>query len=605
MRNRIVIASDSEDRTFTLGVAEGKIHFIGVSTVELDATSLGQDSELIIEDAPLLENIQLKNSGVKIIFATIPNKTVKIHGPIEDIKVIKGSTTHAITRVKQHSTLPFEPLYGAIISKEMVDTDKFDALILVAQDQDELVITGEWSQVSIIEGKNLTSLRIQGERIMRTITLANCPILSKIDIRRRVLTCAIIDCPNVTSIRGYGDRLQVSPRPINNNFVSIGGFWHDVPYWYNEQVAMLRIANFDAEPTVDDIISCKDMGGITFTPSSYDGPGGLCHWSEVFGVDIDELSVGISISNLIEYIQSKPEEGFDAFEKWSGENRSRFDQYKAMRVLASLISQGFDEKKIHEVRNKISVLNHESPMLSIESVNNLTPSQLGGRWRGLVSTKDDSWLLNDWHMPLNSIMPFGRLDLEIWLHSNLDWKYIGIEKESRKLAVQMMTRSPIGKNSRVRAMLISALSASSQPRENEHAKNRLEQLAQMIYTNSEIIGDPLCCEFIVLHLKSSKIASKEVIRNMVDIIVDMKSPAWTRVALLIAMIEQDNSPSARMALRRLASDRDFSLQEAKAINTVAIAGKRAFKDGEGAIENGKINRPKWPYLKNWTEHYHN
>ncbi|MGY8755149.1 MAG: hypothetical protein ACKVIR_05605 [Candidatus Poseidoniales archaeon] len=596
MRNQVVIASDPEDRVFTLGETEGKIHFIGVNTVEIDASALGKHNELIIEDAPMLETIMLKNQGVKIIFATIPNKTVKIHGPIEDIKVVKGGTTHGITRVRRHSTLPFEPLWGAIISKKMVDAGEFDALILVADDNKELVLSGEWSQISVIEAKNLTSLRIDGERIMRVVTIANCPQLSKIDIRRRVLTCAIIDCPIITSVRGFGDRLQISPRPENKNYVSIGGFWHDVPDWYDEQIAMLRIPHFDADPTMRDLVHCGDLGGITFTPSSYDGPGGLCHWSTVFEIEIDELSLGLDFSKLVSGICSKPVVGLDALVKWCDENRSRFDQYKAMRVLVSLICQGFDETKIHEARNKISALNHESPMLSVESVNNLTSAQLGGRWRSLVTIGDDSWMFNDWHSPLNSVMPFGRLDLEIWLHSDLDLKYIGIDKESGNLTKRMTLRNPIGKNPRVRAMLIATLSASGQERTDLHSKLRLDSLVNSIYTDSRITADPFCCEFIILHLQASKMATKSVIRKLVDGINSMRSPAWTKVALLVGMIEQINPPSARMALRRLASDNELSLKEAKVINEIAIAGKRAFKSGE-------INRPQWPYLKNWGRKY--
>ncbi|HIL65323.1 MAG TPA: hypothetical protein EYG33_04060 [Candidatus Poseidoniales archaeon] len=596
MRNQIVIASGPNDQVFILDAAEGKIHFIGVSTIEIDATALAKGDELIIEDAPMLEKVQLKNKGVSIIFATIPNKTVKVHGPIEDIKVIKGRTTHTIARVQQHSTLPFEPLWGAIISKDIVEAGEFDALILVPNDQEELVVSGEWSQVSVIEAKKLTSLKIEGERIMRVVTIANCPQLSKLDIRRRVLTCAIIECPSITSIRGFGDRLQISPRPENKNFVSIGGFWHDVPSWYDEQVAMLRIAHFDADPTIGDLVDCGDLGGITFSPSSYDGPGGLCHWSAVFDIAVDELSLGISIPILIEYILSNPVEGLDALMKWADENQSRFDQYKAMRVLVSLICRGVDENMIHEARNKISALNHESPMLSVESVNNLTTAQLGGRWRNLVTTGSDSWMFNDWHSPLNSVMPFGRLDLEIWLHSDLDLKYIGIDEETGNLANRMTLRKPIGKNPRVRSMLVATLSASGQIRTDQHSSQRLNELVNSVYTDPRITADPFCCEFIILHLKASKMATKSVVRKLVDGILRMKSPTWAKVALLVGITEQINPPSARMALRRLASDKELSLKEAKVINEIAIAGKRAFK-------SGAVNRPEWPYLKNWGREY--
>ena len=51
-----------------------------------------------------------------------------------------------------------------------------------------------------------------------------------------------------------------------------------------------------------------------------------------------------------------------------------------------------------------------------------------------------------------------------------------------------------------------------------------------------------------------------------------------------------NSPKARIALKRLASDKDFNVSEASKINAISIAGRRAF-------ETGKVEKPDWPYLK--------
>ena len=72
----------------------------------------------------------------------------------------------------------------------------------------------------------------------------------------------------------------------------------------------------------------------------------------------------------------------------------------------------------------------------------------------------------------------------------------------------------------------------------------------------------------------------------------MAGAAWKKVALLVGVVDITNSPRARMALKRLASDKDFTVSEASKINAISIAGRRAF-------ETGKAERPDWPYLRSW------
>ena len=76
----------------------------------------------------------------------------------------------------------------------------------------------------------------------------------------------------------------------------------------------------------------------------------------------------------------------------------------------------------------------------------------------------------------------------------------------------------------------------------------------------------------------------------------MADAAWKRAALLVGVVDITNSPRARMALKRLASDKDFNITEASKINAISIAGRRAF-------ESGKVERPDWPYLLSWQTKY--
>ena len=49
-----------------------------------------------------------------------------------------------------------------------------------------------------------------------------------------------------------------------------------------------------------------------------------------------------------------------------------------------------------------------------------------------------------------------------------------------------------------------------------------------------------------------------------------------------------------MALKRIASDKEFDSDEASMINAISIAGQRAF-------ETGKTAPLQWPYLRNWQK----
>ena len=78
----------------------------------------------------------------------------------------------------------------------------------------------------------------------------------------------------------------------------------------------------------------------------------------------------------------------------------------------------------------------------------------------------------------------------------------------------------------------------------------------------------------------------------------MQTQAWKKAALLAGIVDITNSSRARMDLKRLASDKDFTVSEASRMNAISIAGRRAF-------ETGKVEKPDWPYLKSWEAKYRN
>ena len=301
------------------------------------------------------------------------------------------------------------------------------------------------------------------------------------------------------------------------------------------------------------------------------------------------------IPDLVKLIENQPKKGIQVLAEWCANSLSRFDQYKAMRIIASLISKGFKQGPILKIRNELSKMNKAMPMLTTETVNDVSFSIQGGKWKPLYfDEKSSNELFEGWHSPLNSVMPFGRIDLEIWLNTDLEWEYLGIDSDTMLLQNHVVGRRQIGKNPVIRNLLISTLSAANTVGRHDNAEHKLTQLAQSLYTNPRLTTDPFCCEFTIYHLGVSRIAEAgpELIIQLINGVIEMQAKAWVRATLLIGIVDQINSPRARMALKRLAADPDFSISESAAINAVAIAGRRAF-------ESGKVPKPTWPYLKNW------
>jgi len=158
------------------------------------------------------------------------------------------------------------------------------------------------------------------------------------------------------------------------------------------------------------------------------------------------------------------------------------------------------------------------------------------------------------------------------------------------------SRRHLGENPVVRNILISTLSAANTVGRNSDAERKLTNLAESLYTNPTINTDPFCCEFTIYHLGISRVANQSIIQQLIDGIMDMRTSAWIKAALLVGIIDQVNSPKARIALKRIASDNEFTVSESSMMNAISISGNRAFK-------NGKAVKPEWPYLTNWSKQY--
>ena len=569
------------------------LQFIGnnVKSIEIDDVNFGQS--LILDEYDSLREITIKKPGAIVSFNSFPKQTIRIKGAFEEIRVKDGNEFYNLHRYGSNPTLPIDSLWGAVVTRdESVECENSDAMLIKTQDTKSLDLRHEWSHITVIGDKDLEAINVTGKRLIRSLNVHKGPALQSVRINRRVLSCSLNRCPFIDTIVGFGDRLSIHPKPRRKNSLSIGGFWHQVPEWYDLQVTLLKIPHFKAHLSANEIIDCTDMGGAKVRPYNYDSRGGQIQFSAALGIDIETAAAGIEIPEMIRLIEEKKEPALGVLESWCANSLDWFDQYKTMRILASLISRGYDPKPIIRLRNIVFEMNTGMPKLISGSVNG-SSMNLGGRWKKMFTGESE-----EWETPNNSVMPFGRIDLEIWLNTDLGMDFLGMDNRNTSYRPRYASRRHLGENGVIRNLLTATLSAANTVGRNDLAEQKLTNLAESLYTNSVINTDPFCCEFTVYHLSVSRVATTPVIKALINGIMSMQAAAWKRAALLVGVVDITNAPSARIALKKLAADKDFNVRESSKINAISIAGRRAF-------ESGKVEKPDWPYLRSWETKYRN
>ena len=543
--------------------------------------------DLIIDEGDSLREIIIKRRRGIISFNDYPKKTVKIKGSIEEIRIKDGQNYYTLHRYESNPTLPLHHINGAIITNdESIDATSYDALILKTEKITKLCIQDELSHVYVIGNKYLNQINVNGNRVIRNLLIQGSENLADLEINRRVLTCSVLGSPILKTVTGFGDRLIVHPKPKQPSNLSIGGFWHSIPDWYDEMTSLLRLSQFNGHLSANQVNTCSDLVGIKIYPQQYEGRGGQIDFSHELGLDIEDVSSGIEVKKIVDLIHIKGEGALNALSYWSQQNLDWFDQYKAMRVIASLASRGYNHSEISRIRDNLLNLNSQMPKLVSGSVND---SNFAGRWRPLYSEGSD-----EWEIPMNSVMPFARLDLEIWLHTNLGIDNLGLVDETNRARLYYQSGQVRNRRRRITNLLAVTLSAANTAGRDQKAETKLSNLLGDLFSNPLINSNPYCCEFLIPNLSMSRLNCKDIVNTLIQGISDMRSSIWVKAALLIGIVDITNSIKARMALKGLTSSRDLSVKESMEINAIAVAGARAF-------ETGKATKPTWPYVKNWQK----
>ena len=600
------------DTIANLDKLEGCVRFSGNDTKAINISSVEYGSTLMLEEFDSLEEINIKgSSGAVVSFTKFPEQTIRIKGHFDEVRVQEGQSHYFIhkhvicERYSLQMRIPSQAIWGAVITRDSnIKCGNMDALMIYSENLTDLQIDCELSHISVIGDEFLENINVGGKRQISKFVVYEGPSLKSLNIRRQVLECSISRSPRLQTVTGIGNKLSLdSTVPNGKGRVSINGFWLIVPGWYKSPTKQLLIGYLDNHLSYSDIVNCEDLGGSRFMSNPYNG---TLHSNLFETICGEELDFGIEVPRLIQLIEENPALGLAALKEWCDDNTlSFFDQYLGLRVVASLICRGFDVRDMIEIRNRILRKNNDTPIIE-QTVSNNTQRINRFRDIGREVELDDSM----WVIPKSSVMPFDRIDLEIWLHTNLNSSYIGMDFNTTKKKTPLQSRyatwlnhfpshrayMPTHRNCVISNLLNSTLGATRSTGRKDVVEKKLTLLIEEIFSNESITSDPICCQFLITHFDFTSLKDTSLPDKLIKPILAMEIESWKKAAYLFAIIEKTNSAQARFALMEVAEE--VSVTESRAINAVSLLGKNAF-------ETRKVPRPEWPYIDKWMKTYKN
>ena len=600
------------DTIANLNKLEGCVRFSGNDTKSINISSVEYGSTLMLEEFDSLEEINIKGtSGAVVSFTKFPEQTIRIKGHFDEVRVQDGQSHYFIhkhvicERYSLQMRIPSQAIWGAVITRDSdIKCGNMDALMIYSENITDLQIDCELSHISVIADKFLENINVGGKRQISKFVVYEGPSLKSLNIRRQVLECSISRCPQLQTVTGIGNKLSLdSTVPSGKGRVSINGFWLIVPGWYKSPTKQLFIGYLDNHLSYSDIVSCDDLGGSRFMSNPYNG---TLHSNLFETICGEELDFGIEVPRLVQLIEENPALGLAALKEWCDDNTlSFFDQYLGLRVVASLICRGFDVRDMIEIRNRLLRKNNDTPIIE-QTVSNNTQRINRLRDIGREVELDDSM----WVIPKSSVMPFDRIDLEIWLHTNLNSSYMGMDFSTTRKKTQLKSKyatwlnhfpghrayMPTHRNCVISNLLNSTLGATRSSGRAIAVEKKLTLLIEEIFSNESITSDPICCQFLITHFDFTSLKDTSLPDKLIKPILSMEIESWKKAAYLFAIIEKTNSPQARFSLMEVAED--VSIAESRAINAVSLLGRNAF-------DTEKVPRPEWPYLEHWGKTYKN
>ena len=583
---------------------------------DVDCSSMGLSPDIYLGGTPNLTNIALdpelrqtskgmRHQCAAVHFLDIPEQPVLISGHLRDITVKEGlrvinsgmgTNLHVITRL--------EPAHNGIVCRDVSDLQnapdcEYAVVVLRPESGERELVVGEGSNLrhlGVVGPSDCERLVIHSPLGSERIVVKQMPKLKHVVISGSTKILEMWDCANLRSIDGFGNHLLVRECGTQSN-INVDGMWLNVP----ESTSMRTVGL-----TLDRLRHCQDLAGVNIVPREYET---LCNWSETLDVGIEEISDGISIPDLVQKLMKGGPEVFEQFSEWFEDTLMLQEQYYGMRIISALANLGFPGNQLWAARNAIQRNNMTSSKMTTRSTDSLVMTS-HFRWElsKMNRPRSQTAATNSetrWMVPIESYVPFHRLDVEVWIHCQREMDQDGNPPPSisellksghshfwsrahRTAFPGTISASPSA------IMVATVMDAVRSNRTSESAQSWLEQLFTNVMESLRNTGDPRLFDALA-HCFMAEPDGNEMVA-LVETIVHSRIQNWEKAALLFGIAQRSTDIRIMVSLAALTSQNDISREESRDINLVATCGQRAF------IKN-RVEGLEWPFIDSWRNRH--
>jgi len=416
----------------------------------------------------------------------------------------------------------------------------------------------------------------------QSIIIRGLPDLESIHIDGHVELLEIENCPQLQSVSGQGSMLRLNAGVYRQ--VSIGGLWLNV-------TAMNTI--HIRTPTTNVMHTCEDLLHSRLHANTYDMQ---CMWSEAFNIDISDLVEGLPILDMIDLIESKGPEFLDELDTWFVHLPTLSEQYHAMRLIVALATRGMQRDALWRARDFIVTSNLFFSEVSPVLLENRDHFQ---RWHSMLfgSVSPDLHRRaelarrrsgeSNWFMPQLGLVPFDRLDVELWVETG------GFSAEKgTQTAEDILREYPIDERS-------TAFDAVQFVRDSGPVRDRQEDLIRMMFDHLQTCTKGRTFDKVAQMLTQDETRiSAEILENFIGVLLDAPLRDRAKVAIGAVLLQYVDDIRITTLMTTYRSSVEIGRVEAKTLHALSLAGSRAFS-------RGLVPHLEWPALIAWRNLHDN
>jgi len=411
---------------------------------------------------------------------------------------------------------------------------------------------------------------------VQSITLRGLQNLKSIRIDGFTRILDVHGSPNLREVRGQGDVLRTWN--FDGVHSQVGGIW-------------LRVEGVDPRSSLalssEEIRTLEDVAHARLLVHDYERG---CEWAELLGIDVHDVMEGLPILQMLEEVTRVGPRMLELMDEWFVRLPTLAEQFHALRLVAALASRDLPPELLWRARDSILASNRLFSEASIHLIEDrskfstwheqvlghLTPAQR--RRRELARLEKDKL---QWYVPDHAMMPFARLDTEIWVETG------GVSEASGELMPDELFEAIPMHTLRCSIEAIRELRTSSPQR------IRQEGLMERLIINLASSSNVTAFEQMALNISMLDEEVQSLVFNQfVPALIDAPLRINAKAAIAATLLQYGDDMRIRAFMSNARSDRDIVRTEARTLHALSLAGPRAFSQGI-------VPKIGWPFLENW------